>query len=744
MATALKLRSDINKLKKALQTKGISDSVKSKLKNQLERAESELDTIKKTGKAPKRSSVKSTKTALTALQKLVNRKKYSVYKGAGVDLEKDAGQGALATGRRISKGLKANQNGDKGSNKGNVYYEYRPNHLDVKQPKKKQTYPKLERGGMMADGGRIANDKQKFGLKILESLKGFNDGQTLNGVLELLGYSQYRFGKYATESQVNEVKNQLDILIKMGYVEESGIGYKITKEGSNFLNMFDYGSYAQGGMMADGGNIIKGKRYISHWSRTNGEKNYDFLEIVDTNAISSSASYFGKVVKYKVFDSSDKSRIGKIEEITKDNLKKLLKYHVWESYADGGYMADGGDTKGKNGYVAFYKGKRIEVYADTMYEAQLKAAKIFNAKKSYDVNVVLAEVGGKQYINSTMASGGYMADGGEIIDPEELYKKLSNAESKFNEDGGAEYRRVKEQISENRKRYFDRLDKSESKWSEDGGAEYKSLMKMRDKFMKGGYMAKGGKVPSTYIPNEDIKELMVTLNNKSLKLKGSDILDGVYVKNSALKGGSLDYSKQTSDDFELGEIVWDVDNIRYGTIIGIYDQYASDKFEVRLDTDGMQPTENLRKVGSEGDNGTKEQLKEEIDGYARLVKSYPKNNYPKQIEPISHSKSNSKGGDLSSIKKKYEENEDENAHSENVVLLAKHFGTKEDLAKAKEILALHEKEGSLSSENGKKRQELHLKLIGKARAEMSKQGIEFEKGGYMAEGGIISKTHKLG
>jgi len=105
-----------------------------------------------------------------------------------------------------------------------------------------------EQGGYMADGGRIANDKQKFGLKILKSLKGFNDGQTLNGVLELLGYSQYRFGKYATESQVNEVKNQLDILIKMGYVEESGIGYKITKEGSNFLNMFNYGSYAQGGV----------------------------------------------------------------------------------------------------------------------------------------------------------------------------------------------------------------------------------------------------------------------------------------------------------------------------------------------------------------------------------------------------------------------------------------------------------------------------------------------------------------
>lgn len=99
-----------------------------------------------------------------------------------------------------------------------------------------------------------------------------------------------------------------------------------------------------------------------------------------------------------------------------------------------------------------------------------------------------------------------------------------------------------------------------------------------------------------------------------------------------------------------------------------------------------------------------------------------------------------KGGDLSSIKKKYEKNEDENAHSENVVLLAKNFGTDEDLAEAKRILALHNKEGKLSSENGKKRRDLHLKLIEKARAEMDKQGIEFEKGGYMAKGGKTAKN----
>ena len=103
------------------------------------------------------------------------------------------------------------------------------------------------------------------------------------------------------------------------------------------------------------------------------------------------------------------------------------------------------------------------------------------------------------------------------------------------------------------------------------------------------------------------------------------------------KGGktdNIDYSKQTTDDFTLGEIVYDVDNKRYGTVIAIYDKYNSDKFELRLDSDGVQPTENLRKVGSKGDKGTKEQLNEAITSYARLVKEYGKyNDYPKQIKP---------------------------------------------------------------------------------------------------------------
>lgn len=49
-----------------------------------------------------------------------------------------------------------------------------------------------------------------------------------------------------------------------------------------------------------------------------------------------------------------------------------------------------------NGYKAFYKGKSIEVYADTSYAAQQLAAKQFKAKKSYDVTVILCEKMGEQ------------------------------------------------------------------------------------------------------------------------------------------------------------------------------------------------------------------------------------------------------------------------------------------------------------------------------------------------------------
>ena len=58
-----------------------------------------------------------------------------------------------------------------------------------------------------------------------------------------------------------------------------------------------------------------------------------------------------------------------------------------------------------NGYKAFYKGKSIEVYADTVLKARDKAAEVFKVKagKAWQMSVVLCEKAGEQVTHSTSA-----------------------------------------------------------------------------------------------------------------------------------------------------------------------------------------------------------------------------------------------------------------------------------------------------------------------------------------------------
>ena len=44
-----------------------------------------------------------------------------------------------------------------------------------------------------------------------------------------------------------------------------------------------------------------------------------------------------------------------------------------------------------NGYVAFYRNKRMDVYAESSSAAHNQAALAFKARKTYDVTVVLSE-----------------------------------------------------------------------------------------------------------------------------------------------------------------------------------------------------------------------------------------------------------------------------------------------------------------------------------------------------------------
>lgn len=54
-----------------------------------------------------------------------------------------------------------------------------------------------------------------------------------------------------------------------------------------------------------------------------------------------------------------------------------------------------------NTYIAFYKSKRIEVNAETSFQAQTEAAKQFKAKKQHEVMVALVTKNGVPYVHST-------------------------------------------------------------------------------------------------------------------------------------------------------------------------------------------------------------------------------------------------------------------------------------------------------------------------------------------------------
>lgn len=59
-----------------------------------------------------------------------------------------------------------------------------------------------------------------------------------------------------------------------------------------------------------------------------------------------------------------------------------------------------GKDKKANGYIAFYKGKRVDVRADTSLEARDLAAHYWRVKKKHEVTVMLAEKNGEQIVHS--------------------------------------------------------------------------------------------------------------------------------------------------------------------------------------------------------------------------------------------------------------------------------------------------------------------------------------------------------
>jgi hypothetical protein len=264
MATSLKLRSDIKKYEAAIKSKATPEKFKDKLKVQLGKAKSQLESMK-SSKAKKPSAPKKK----SALDKLKAR-----YKGSGVDIKKDSERPALPLGRRTSKS-------------GNTYYENRLNRADVRQPPKR--YPKLEAGGMMAKGGEVEKPMSYY--------------------------------KYETPKVQIYWKGKPQPLGRFKSAEEA---YEVVKKQSLMYNdMRDYEihtpdkvfKFADGGMMAKGGKV---------GTYTNRIVNAEIGEVM-VGKISGYRGSGEPVYDVHEFGSLRKDLRKKVGELSNSKIKELLK-----------------------------------------------------------------------------------------------------------------------------------------------------------------------------------------------------------------------------------------------------------------------------------------------------------------------------------------------------------------------------------------------------------------------------------
>ena len=425
MATAKKIQSDISSLKVAIRV-AKNDAIKKKLKSRLEMAENELASIKSGGKPRKVSTSGGTKSLLERAKALVKKnKKFARYKGSGVDLEKDAKEGARETGRRVSKGIKGNQWASKEEAKGNVYYEYRVNRLDVKQPKKKQTYPKLEKGGYMADGGGV---KYPTDLKVGSIIKGVGFPM-LKGIDDGKYYKVVELDNYSATFVLTDSQGKKSGLKKIRhYLSSIDGGIRTASRGDN--NGIEVVKYAHGGYMAKGGktkkfsidDVVYNKRTktigIVRMEDEKGETKTD----ADGNVNTSELQHYNPL-KY----SNQKD--AKVAPSTSREIEERMLWQPFKQREMGGYMAKGGIVE-----HGLEVGDKI-VYTDgnNIY--------VINQNEEFKVNLT----NGKRVFEkfNPQKNGGMMAHGGETHRAEDPEVEIDEEEMKvvrgYSDDEAYEY-----------------------------------------------------------------------------------------------------------------------------------------------------------------------------------------------------------------------------------------------------------------------------------------------------------------
>ena len=361
------------------------------------------------------------------------------------DKRRDAGRKALPAGRRVAQKGWANQFGK--SDGGRVYYENRENRKDRKSPAYKQGYPFLAKGGKIhpmddEDGTFYVNFYKTKGGNIVSV-----DEREYKSKASAMTYAMMKRDFMTVDESIFVMNDDGDVLY-------TSIGTK---------------------KMAMGGKFPYQNAQVG-----------DNARVILDNKMGTIMVTYGRRFHLKFPDGTEKTY----------SAEELEFFPTDEMMADGGVIGNG-----KNGYVAFYKGKRVDVNADSMYGAQKIAAKHFNAKKEYEVNVMLAELDGKQYYQSTVfAKGGYMTYQGMISDDalKDILKTdfpELNYQINYNKINGQEIYGQEDVVTKIQKHLYDEYDIKSTYSGDKIGLPYLRVSnQIIDKFAKGGYMAKGGQV----------------------------------------------------------------------------------------------------------------------------------------------------------------------------------------------------------------------------------------------------------
>jgi hypothetical protein len=230
-----------------------------------------------------------------------------------------------------------------------------------------------------------------------------------------------------------------------------------------------------------------------------------------------------------------------------------------DEYAEGGYMAKGGEIK-EGGRVGFLKPDTGRYsYADVLKIDGDKVSLVVRHPKRSQWDNFFTESkerlikfskessedwkDGRKLVK-ILSEGGYMAKGGEVYLPvsknisDEEIKEFVDYVYKFYGKGGTYADDLnggftKTQIKKAVDQYIDELSKS-STWGYGDSLDRERVRMILDPeyslFKDGGQIKKPISKSTTYVPNRDVKDLTIVLKGELKKIKGSDILDGVYLK----------------------------------------------------------------------------------------------------------------------------------------------------------------------------------------------------------------------